>query len=1089
MAAANRNAKLTLSLVDKVTAPARAVAQSLGGLNRAMSGLRTVAMVPARVTRAAARHLRTATNDMAIAGIALGAGVKSASEQIYEMEKVLNQIEGLQFGKDNTFKLATGQIMTREQFRKQVSDFILMVDKETPRNAAEIGRAYKQLVQAGLTHEQVQAVLPISVKFSVAGDYGTEDGAEKLINIVKAMDMPMATFDEAARSSQRVADVIAYAAARSTTDVQGMTEAFKYAAPAAAALGLNVEQLAGLFMIQANAGIKGSEAGVAIRAMLVRMVRPTKMAAAALQQYGIDLADYIDQTKKVGASDILTVLNAGGVDAFAATKQIAKTLDEKMSTAAKIKKLTDIVASTVGDKSTLSRDTISNMISETLYSFGEKLDVERLITDMENANIAVSDFFRIFDVRQGARTMTLFMDDVSATIQKIRDESQGFTEALSDTMLKGIVGAVQGDEAAWLRFLRTLADTGVLQKATDAFNLLTDKLNALAKLNPGLLRFGTYAAIALAAAVPLGFALSALVSVASLLVNPIALIGSGLAYLTYLNYDKIIAFGTEFGKSFKENMGPETKKLIDDITSSISDLWEKLKSVLGGWDAGASGKSFGASMARGVEQAIAKTKEWYNFTVGAMRKIANTRLGKAWTDLGKEIFNLQLYLNTVMFKPETWKNIANAIGDFRNAFTSALSPEVVDAFKSGGSAIYDSMVFLYENLAEGVKALHQVISGLDTGFSRSAARAGWWAGEVVNSIKSAYDQTVATLSAWYTAVSENSFVKVVYDDIKSYINFLESAFSLVGRTMASWLQSYKAFWDALTSAISPETMDALSRAGKAISDMFGFASTGVGDALSKIGSKIEDFYRLLGGGMDKAAAFLDGIDINFSKVASRVGWWTGEMINAIVKLIPELPAKISEAASGLYAAGSQMIQSLWDGAVAKFNEFVEWVKSIPSEIVAAIGRIDLSGLISWGGGGGTVAVVPSTASQPPAGTPAGDPWANAGFSNSYGGARASGGPVKAGLTYLVGEQGPEPFVPSTNGTILPHGALQGGGSASPVTIAPTVNMHVHGAGGDLKAIARQAAEAVVKELNSALDTVLARSERVALAGVKPYGDY
>jgi len=38
------------------------------------------------------------------------------------------------------------------------------------------------------------------------------------------------------------------------------------------------------------------------------------------------------------------------------------------------------------------------------------------------------------------------------------------------------------------------------------------------------------------------------------------------------------------------------------------------------------------------------------------------------------------------------------------------------------------------------------------------------------------------------------------------------------------------------------------------------------------------------------------------------------------------------------------------------------------------------------------------------------------------GARASGGPVSAGDAYLVGEQGPELFVPSANGAIAPNAA-------------------------------------------------------------------
>jgi len=39
----------------------------------------------------------------------------------------------------------------------------------------------------------------------------------------------------------------------------------------------------------------------------------------------------------------------------------------------------------------------------------------------------------------------------------------------------------------------------------------------------------------------------------------------------------------------------------------------------------------------------------------------------------------------------------------------------------------------------------------------------------------------------------------------------------------------------------------------------------------------------------------------------------------------------------------------------------------------------------------------------------------------FGGARASGGPVSAGRAYLVGEMGPELFIPPTNGHIAPNG--------------------------------------------------------------------
>jgi len=43
----------------------------------------------------------------------------------------------------------------------------------------------------------------------------------------------------------------------------------------------------------------------------------------------------------------------------------------------------------------------------------------------------------------------------------------------------------------------------------------------------------------------------------------------------------------------------------------------------------------------------------------------------------------------------------------------------------------------------------------------------------------------------------------------------------------------------------------------------------------------------------------------------------------------------------------------------------------------------------------------------------------------FGGARAAGGPVSAGRSYLVGEDGPELFMPGSSGQIVPNGAVGG----------------------------------------------------------------
>ncbi len=69
-----------------------------------------------------------------------------------------------------------------------------------------------------------------------------------------------------------------------------------------------------------------------------------------------------------------------------------------------------------------------------------------------------------------------------------------------------------------------------------------------------------------------------------------------------------------------------------------------------------------------------------------------------------------------------------------------------------------------------------------------------------------------------------------------------------------------------------------------------------------------------------------------------------------------------------------------------------------------------------------------------------------GLFGGFGGARAAGGPVSAGSAYLVGERGPELFVPRASGTIVPNGAggvqvntslnISGQNNLTPATLLP-----------------------------------------------------
>jgi tape measure domain-containing protein len=87
-----------------------------------------------------------------------------------------------------------------------------------------------------------------------------------------------------------------------------------------------------------------------------------------------------------------------------------------------------------------------------------------------------------------------------------------------------------------------------------------------------------------------------------------------------------------------------------------------------------------------------------------------------------------------------------------------------------------------------------------------------------------------------------------------------------------------------------------------------------------------------------------------------------------------------------------------------------------------IGGTDFSGAFGGGGGLGS--------SQFVAG-------------NSFGGFLASGGPAMAGTPYIVGEKGPELFMPGRSGTVIPNNAL-GGSTSVVVNVDASGNSNVQG---------------------------------------------
>ncbi len=89
--------------------------------------------------------------------------------------------------------------------------------------------------------------------------------------------------------------------------------------------------------------------------------------------------------------------------------------------------------------------------------------------------------------------------------------------------------------------------------------------------------------------------------------------------------------------------------------------------------------------------------------------------------------------------------------------------------------------------------------------------------------------------------------------------------------------------------------------------------------------------------------------------------------------------------------------------------------------------------------------------------------------------RARGGPVSNNTPYMVGEQGPELFVPSGNGTIIPNNNMRGGGGGS------SFNISVDARGSNDPAAVRAQVQQGILE---AAPAIIAAAESRTIAGLR-----
>lgn len=229
-----------------------------------------------------------------IAGIVTGGGIMAFGQKI------------IQVGRDFNDGMARVHAVTQAgaDDMKMMSDEAKRLGATTAYTAAESAGALENLTRNGLNAAQATNALSPTLQFAQANTIGLAEAADIMTNVSNGFNMGV-------EGMAHVSDSLSYTASHSATNVSQLAEALKNAAPFGHALGQPIEEVNSALGVLADVGIKGSDAGSALRMVMLGLATSTAKQQKVFEKYGIT----IDQQslKTDGLTKTLEKLRDSGI--------------------------------------------------------------------------------------------------------------------------------------------------------------------------------------------------------------------------------------------------------------------------------------------------------------------------------------------------------------------------------------------------------------------------------------------------------------------------------------------------------------------------------------------------------------------------------------------------------------------------------------------------------------------------------------------------------------------------------------------------------------------------------------------------------
>lgn len=236
----------------------------------------------------------------------------------------------LGFGAEFEQTLVNAAVKFPGEIRKGSDAFKLLektardVGATTEFTASQAASGLNFLAMAGFDASQAMASLPGLVNLATAAQVELGEASDIATDSLGAFNLLTKDAMQLQKNLTRVSDVLALTTVRANTNMADMFEAIKDGAPVATAAGASVETVAAMIGVMANAGIKGTRAGTALKNIFLAVSAPGSEAAKVMRHLGVRtrdasgnirdavdiFQDFSDATKKLGDAKRIAVFNA-----------------------------------------------------------------------------------------------------------------------------------------------------------------------------------------------------------------------------------------------------------------------------------------------------------------------------------------------------------------------------------------------------------------------------------------------------------------------------------------------------------------------------------------------------------------------------------------------------------------------------------------------------------------------------------------------------------------------------------------------------------------------------------------------------------